>query len=367
MAPLPDVLKVELRVEVNDQPLVIHVQVQGEGESARRAAAELSAALTNTLAALTKSADLLDKTMPAGPVQPGPSTAAEPLSPAAVSAPEAAPVASISEEAGASRLSAQPPPDSSLAAAQRQAAGQPLLMALMQRYRARINLGFGGLLVALAVLVPIIVPADQRREVLIITILFGLTGALLLFTAMLPGLGRQATDAGAAPEQKPPPEPLRAEPSRPAPPRPAPSASSALRRRALTRQRTPMKAGWGIALGVGFVLLGLLAPFTLGATTADERFIIMLGFAPITVVGFFLIAIFGRGIFARWQPTHEAPRPSPVAQPAGRPATRRAPASRVPQSFEYRAIVPAAILGLLVVMIAVVIVVVYATIASAVR
>ena len=52
MAPLPDVLKVELRVEVNDQPLVIHVQVQGEGESARRAAAELSDALTNTLAAL---------------------------------------------------------------------------------------------------------------------------------------------------------------------------------------------------------------------------------------------------------------------------------------------------------------------------
>jgi hypothetical protein len=57
----PDVLKVELRVEVNDQPLVIHVQVQGEGESARRAAAELSAALTNTLAVLTKSASLPDE------------------------------------------------------------------------------------------------------------------------------------------------------------------------------------------------------------------------------------------------------------------------------------------------------------------
>jgi len=47
----------------------------------------------------------------------------------------------------------------------------------MRRYRARINLGFGGLLVA------IITPADQRREVLVVTILFGLTGAALLFTA----------------------------------------------------------------------------------------------------------------------------------------------------------------------------------------
>jgi hypothetical protein len=363
MVPPPDVLKVELRVEINDQPLVIHVQVQGEGESARRAAAELSAALTNTLAALAKSAGSPYKTVPAGPVQPAPTAAAEPSSLAAAPAPEAVQLASVSEEASAGQPSAQSSLDLTVAAPRPEAIEQPSLAALMQRYRSRINLGFGGLLVALAVLVPIIVPADQRREVLIITILFGLTGALLLFTAMLPGLGRQAAGAGAAPEQKPPPEPLRAEPLRAEPSRPAPPVSSALRRRALTRQRTPMKAGWGIALGVGFVLLGLLAPFTLGATTADERFILMLGFAPITVVGFFLIAIFGRSIFARWQPTHEAPRPSPAAQPA----PRRAPASRVPQTFEYRAIVPAAILGLLVVMIAVVIVVVYATIASAVR
>ena len=345
MVPLPEVLKVELRVEVNDQPLVVHVQVQGEGENARRAAAELSAALTNTLAALTKSANLPDQTTPARPAQAEPSKAAEPRSPTAVPDSDAAQPASISQAAGASRALAQPPFDTSPAAVVRPADGPPSLMALMQRYRTRINLGFGGLLVALALLVPIIVPADQRREVLVITILFGLTGALLLFTAMLPGLGRQSTDAGAVREQKPPA---------------APPASSALRRRVLTRQRTPMKARWGITLGLAFALLGLLAPFTLGATTADERFIIMLGFAPITVVGFFLIAIFGRGLFARWQPGHQ---PGPPAQPA----PRRAPVSRVPQSFEYRAVVPVAILGLLVVMIAVVIVVVYATIASAVR
>lgn len=129
-----------------------------------------------------------------------------------------------------------------------------------------------------------------------------------------------------------------------------------------------MKAGWGIALGAAFVVLGLLAPFTLGATTADERFIIMLGFAPITVVGFFLIAIFGRGIFDRLLP-HHSPTHTPIAKavPAGAPATKRPPVARVPQTFQYRAIVPAAIIGLLVVMIAVVGLVIYATVALAVR
>jgi len=33
----------------------------------------------------------------------------------------------------------------------------------MRRYRARINLGFGRLLVALALLVAIITPADQQN------------------------------------------------------------------------------------------------------------------------------------------------------------------------------------------------------------
>jgi hypothetical protein len=229
------------------------------------------------------------------------------------------------------------------------------LVAQMQRYRAQINLALGGLLLALAVIVPAIVPASQRREVLIMTILFGLTGALLLFTAMLPGQGRQAAFTGAAPVRK-------------AHSSPAPEAGAAAARLRLSaKRRTPMKAGWGIALGVAFVLLGVLAPFTLGATTADERFVIMLGFAPITVVGFFLIAIFGRGLVAQRLPQHAGVQSQPAIRPSGAPAAKRPPVTRVPQTFEYRAIVPAAIIGLLVVMIAVVGLVIYATVASAVR
>jgi hypothetical protein len=174
---------------------------------------------------------------------------------------------------------------------------------------------------------------------------------------MLPDARRQATNAGAAPDQKRSSVPLPAEPL----------DGSGLRRRILTRQRTLMKAGWGVALGASFVLMGLLAPFTLGATTADERFVIMLGFAPITVVGFFLIAIFGRSIFTHWRPAHGTPQPSLAAQPPTRSTARRPPTSRVPQSFEYRVIVPVALLGLLAVMIAVVIVVIYGTVVSAAR
>jgi len=42
-------------------------------------------------------------------------------------------------------------------------------------------------------------------------------------------------------------------------------------------------------IGIALLLLGILAPFTLGATTADERFIIMIGFSPIAVIGGFLV------------------------------------------------------------------------------
>lgn len=342
MALLPDVLKVELRIEVNDQPLVISAQVQGEGEHARRAAAELSAAIAAVLAAVGKPTD---SSAPEG------DAASRSAQPAAQVAPEAPPSAAIAdaarnETADAARVRradapASPPPS-------------PLVVQ-MQRYRAQINLGLGGLLLALAVLAPAVVPADQRREVLIMTILFGLTGALLLFTAMLPGQGRQAALADAAPARRP-------------------SASAAMKEQAAAarlrlsaRRRTPMKAGWGIALGAAFVLLGMLAPFTLGATTADERFVIMLGFAPITVIGFFLIAIFGRGLVAGRLPQHAAVQPQPAIRPSSAPAAKRPPVARVPQTFEYRAIVPAAIIGLLVVMIAVVGLVIYATVASALR
>ncbi|PJF48197.1 MAG: hypothetical protein D6709_03855 [Chloroflexi bacterium] len=344
MSPLPDVLKVELRIEVNDQPLVVNVQVQGEGERARRAAAELSAVIAAALAAAHQPTD--STIAPTGDAasrlaQPAVGLAAQALPEAPASA--AIANASQNETADATR------------APRADASSPSLLVGQMQRYRAQISLGMGGLLLALAVLVPAVVPPDQRREVLIMTILFGLTGALLLFTAMLPGQGRQAAFADAAPASR-----LSASPA-------TKGEATVARFRLSAKRRTPLKAGWGIALGAAFVLLGILAPFTLGATTADERFVIMLGFAPITVIGFFLIAIFGRGLVAGRFPRRAAAQPQPAIRPSSAPAAKRPPVARVPQTFEYRAIVPAAIIGLLVVMIAVVGLVIYAAAASALR
>lgn len=346
MAPLPDVLKVDLRIEVNDQPLVISAQVQGEGEHARRAAAELSAAIASVLAAVDK---------PAGAAAPAGDVTLQPAQPIAGSVAQAASEAPTPVAVTAA-LRGEPADGAPVSPADT-SANSPAssLVAQMQRYRTQINLALGGLLLALAVIVPAIVPSDQRREVLIMTILFGLTGALLLFTAMLPGRGRQAAFTGAAQVRK-------------AHSSPVPGGNAAAARLHLSaKRRTPMKAGWGIALGAAFVLLGVLAPFTLGATTADERFVIMLGFAPITVVGFFLIAIFGRGLVAQRLPQHAGVQSQSAIRPSGTPAVKRPPVTRVPQTFEYRAIVPAAIIGLLVVMIAVVGLVIYATVASAVR
>ncbi len=326
MTHLPDVLKIELRIEVNGQPLLIQAQVQGEGEAARRAAAELSAALTSVLASVVKPDAGAPVTSNIGG---GPASAAPALN-AAKSAPASAVIAQPQAQAvDADQVSATAAPQK-----------HPLIL-LMQRHRVRINLGFGGLLLALAMLAPIVAPAAQRREMLIVTLLLGLTAVLMLFTAMLPGPERAAA------------------PSAPAQPRPAQPASRAQVRKALlTQRRSPFSASAGLALGIAFLLLGVLAPFTLGATTADERFIIMIGFAPIAVIGGFLVYIF-------WQRAFSVSGSQP--QPAHAIPGRRSAVARTPQTASYRAVVPALLFGLAVFVIAVVVVVVYGTVSAALR
>jgi hypothetical protein len=124
-----------------------------------------------------------------------------------------------------------------------------------------------------------------------------------------------------------------------------------------------MKTGAGIAVSLVFIIAGLLAPFLLGATNADERFLIMLGFIPISVVGFFMLAVYGRQYFSKLKPMGEAA----PARATSAPAAKRAPVNRVPQTIQYRAIIPVAIIGALSLMIIVVIVVVYATFAAVAR
>jgi len=313
-------LKVELRITVNGQPLAIQAEVQGEGEAAQRAAAEISAALASILTSLAQ--------------QPSPAPTATSLNPAAGPA-EAIP---------APDAAAQPAAPSAVAG-QMDGALTPQkhpLVLLMQRHRVRINVGFGGLLLALAVLAPIVAPADQRREMLIVTLLLGLTAALMLSTAMLPGPGGPAT------------------PTRPRQDRAERMSREQARAVLLARSRAPLSAGWGLLLGAVFLLLGVLAPFTLGATTADERFVIMIGFSPIAVIGGLLVYIFWRRAFSVPQPQQ------PTRAVAGGPG-RQPSVARVPQTAGYKSVLPALLLGLAVFVAAVVIAVIYGTVSAALR
>ena len=301
-------LEVNIDVMVDGRPLHIEAKVAGEGEAAQRAVEVLGEAIARVIATS-----------------------------AATSPPIVQPVAA-----------------KQLARHKQQAGAPSPAMVWLQRNRARINIGFGALLVALALLVPLIVPPAQRSEVLILTILFTLSGALLLFTAFLPGRGRAAADDEA-----------RMDSAQSIVSPAMTSSGQAARRAQLLRpaaKRSPLRAGAGIALSLVFIIAGLLAPFLLGAANADERFLIMLGFVPITVVGFFMLAIFGRQYVNKLLPAGNAAPAKTASTPA-----KRAPVSRVPQNFEYRAIVPVAIAGALALMIIVVAVVIFATIASVAR
>ncbi len=316
-------LKVDLEWTEAGRPVRISLHVTGEGPAAELAASDLSRAVSVVMLRAARhditTAESLTRTSPT----PVAIQAQTQMQPHAVSA--AAP--------------AMPSP----------------MQTWFRQNRTRVNIVFGGVLLALALLVPLVVPADQRREVLVLTILFALTGALLLFTAFLPS--RNSASATTAPS----PEPQKA-------PTPMPDARLSVRKRELLRTTKPtVRTGWGLAMGSVFVVVGLLAPFLLGAASADERFVIMLGFAPVVVIGFFMLAIFGRPYWARLQPTTSGSRVSHPSAAQATTAPKRAPVSRVPQNFEYRAVVPIAIVAVVVLMAVVLAVVLFATLSSAVR
>ena len=58
--------------------------------------------------------------------------------------------------------------------------------------------------------------------------------------------------------------------------------------------RKPLGALWGFGFGVLFLVAGVIAPFVLGQASADERFLMMLGFAPVAITGGLMIALFWR-------------------------------------------------------------------------
>jgi hypothetical protein len=149
-----------------------------------------------------------------------------------------------------------------------------------QRRRKHISGGVGIVLFALAVIVPLIVPVEMRREILPMPIAFGLVGALSLFSALLPDPdGTPRASSGAA-----------AETSRRAPDIRTPSRATMRSGPPPSATRRAIGAGFGALLGVG----GLVAPFLLAGSNPDERFLMMIGFAPIAAIGAFLMWVFLR-------------------------------------------------------------------------
>jgi hypothetical protein len=176
----------------------------------------------------------------------------------------------------------------------------------LQRYHARINAGGGLLLLALAVLIPIIAPVEQRGQVLIMTILFGLVGALMLYMAVNAGTRSSTATSQARAIRRSTPG----------------SASRAVLRARQTRQGQ-LRAWLGLLFGAAFIVAGIVAPFALaeGEANPDARFLMVIGFSPIVVSGALMAWLFARMLRA-------GAASGDVSQTAERSAAPASPAAR---------------------------------------
>lgn len=261
----------------------ISVRIEGHGPLAAQAAARMVAVFERA------SADALG----ASAAQPILATA-EVVRPVVESAVPAAPAASRISDAVAESAAGPAPADRSAPPEQ---STQPRPIPWFRRARARISGGIGIVLFGLAVLVPLLVPPEMRREILPMPIAFGLVGALSLFSSMLPEPApKSAGAAGAARAVAPAAEKNRRT-----------SVGSGA-------PASPSRRVTGIGFGVLFVVGGLTAPFVLAGSSADDRFLMMLGFAPIAAIGAFLIWIFTRKPVA--SPAAAVRRSGPASMPA---------------------------------------------------
>jgi hypothetical protein len=180
-------------------------------------------------------------------------------------------------------------------------AAAPKPIPWFQQHRSRISLSIGAIFFALAVLVPMLVPAEMRREILPMPIALGLVGALSLFSGLMPEPDRSKRGAARQPLEN-----KLAEPQSfvPAAGRTRASVAPAYARAPSTVART-----FGAAFGALFAITGLAAPLVLPDVTADERFVMMLGFAPIALAGAFLMWVFLRRPVATTSPASRGPRP----------------------------------------------------------
>jgi hypothetical protein len=178
----------------------------------------------------------------------------------------------------------------------------------LQRHYTSIMACFGGLLLIMAVAAPILSPASQRGEIIIMTVLFGLIGALMLYKAIAPGGNVSARGAASQRPSNRPTVIARAN---------IPSAAR-LTLRARQERRARRRALAGATFGLFFALAGVVAPFALseGDAGADARFLMVIGFAPVVISGALMV-----GIFARTLLTHTAGQGSVAEPKAEAPAT----------------------------------------------
>jgi hypothetical protein len=194
-----------------------------------------------------------------------------------------------------------------------------------------------------AVVFPPLVPRAQRIEVFMMSLAFGLIGAGALFAGAWPGGSedsRSSEDGGTAKAQAVSPRQYAT--------------------KALLQKRKPLNAVWGLGFGAMFFVAGIVAPFVLGQANADDRFLMMIGFAPVAVTGVLMIAIFWRSFIGKSAPSTPSPKTKPNTATAAHP--NKPIVTRAPDQAAFKLGVPLLIGASLVILVAVLALVVVATV-----
>ncbi|HQZ21482.1 MAG TPA: hypothetical protein PLJ62_05960 [Thermoflexales bacterium] len=193
----------------------------------------------------------------------------------------------------------------------------------LKQNQKRISMAFGVMLILLAIIVPVIAPRAFRSDVLIMTLLFSIIGALMVYSAVSS--------------------------------KPMTQSTNDMREKLLRKHDHTWRNRIGLAFGMGITLAGIFAPFIFPGVGPDERFAMMLGFAPVAIAGGILVYVFYRAIKPAQKMETPAQNPSPKP-----PAPKRAPVARVQKnSALYAKIVPFAIAAMVVVIAAIVLFLIY--------
>lgn len=155
----------------------------------------------------------------------------------------------------------------------------------LTRHRVVISAVLGVVMLSMAVTAPLVAPIEQRGEVLIITILFGLASALLLYTAMDSNRGNAAERSRIRSSQQSMQSRNREQ------------IKAQLQRKQASNIRRNRIAGF--VFGLCFGLAGAIAPFALseGSDNPDARFLMIIGFSPVAISGALMVILFGQTLW----------------------------------------------------------------------